>query len=63
MFKASIRMARKGNLSHFELGMVVGARWAPLSIAQSADLLGLSYITISRAYRETLEENGQTGLG
>jgi len=30
----------KGDLSHFECGMVVGARRASLSISQSAHLLG-----------------------
>jgi len=32
---------------NFERGMVVGARWASLSISQSAQLLGFSHTTIS----------------
>ncbi len=43
---------RKGNLSDFEHGMVVGARRAGLSISKTADLLGFSHTTISRVYRE-----------
>jgi len=31
-------MGKKGDLSNFERGMVVGARWAGLSISQSAQL-------------------------
>ncbi len=39
-FKLSIRMGKKGDLSYFESGMVVGARRAGLSISKTADLLG-----------------------
>ncbi|KAF7659285.1 hypothetical protein LDENG_00000380 [Lucifuga dentata] len=45
-------MGKKGDLSDFECGMVVGARRAGLSIAETADLLGFSRTTISRVYRE-----------
>ncbi len=38
-FKPSIRMCKKGDLSDFEHGIVVGARWAGLSISKTADLL------------------------
>ena len=38
-FKPSIRMGKKGDLSDFERGMVVGARRAGLSISKTADLL------------------------
>jgi len=41
-------MGNKGDLSNFECGMVVGARWVGLSILQSAQLLGFSHTTISR---------------
>jgi len=51
-FKPSIRMGKKGDLSDFECGMVVGARRAGLSISKTADLLGFSRTTISRVYRE-----------
>ncbi len=51
-FKPSIRMGKKGILSDFESGMVVGARRAGLSISKTADLLGFSRTTISRVYRE-----------
>ncbi len=42
-FKPSIRMGKKGDLSDFECGMVVGARRAGLSISKTADLLGFSH--------------------
>ncbi len=45
-------MGKKGDLSDFERGMVVGARRAGLSISKTADLLGFSHNTISRVYRE-----------
>ncbi len=45
-------MGKKGDLSDFERGMVVGARRAGLSILKTADLLGFSRTTISRVYRE-----------
>ncbi len=32
-------MGKKGDLRDFERGMVVGARWAGLSISKTADLL------------------------
>ncbi len=50
--KTSIRMGKKGDLSDFERGMVVGARRTGLSISKTADLLGFSHTTISRVYRE-----------
>uniref|UniRef100_A0A9J7XG80 Tc1-like transposase DDE domain-containing protein n=1 Tax=Cyprinus carpio carpio TaxID=630221 RepID=A0A9J7XG80_CYPCA len=40
----------------FERGMVVGARQGGLSISKTADLLGFSHTTISRAYRESSEK-------
>ncbi len=40
-------MGKKGDLSDFERGMVVGA-----SISKTADLLGFSRTTISRVYGE-----------
>ncbi len=45
-------MGKKGDLSDYEGGMVVGARRAGLSISKTADLLGFSRTTISRDYRE-----------
>ncbi len=45
-------MGKKGDLSDFERGMVVGARRSGLSISTTADLLGFSHTTISRVYRE-----------
>ncbi len=49
-------MGKKGDLSDFECGMVVGARRAALSIYKTADLLGFSRTTISRVYRERSEK-------
>ncbi|MBN3306176.1 ENTK Enteropeptidase, partial [Amia calva] len=49
-------MGKNGDLSNFERGMVVGARRAGLSISQSAQLLGFSRTTISRVYKECVED-------
>ncbi len=55
-FKPSIRMGKKGDLSDFELGMVVGVRRAALSSSKTADLLEFPHKTISRVYREWSEK-------
>lgn len=39
-------MGNRGYLSNFECGMIVGG----VNIAETADLLGSSYTTISRVY-------------
>ncbi len=49
-------MGKKGDLSDFARGMVVGARRAGLSISKTADLLGYSRTTISCVYREWSEK-------
>ncbi len=49
-------MGKKGDLSDFECGMVVGARRAALSISKTADLLGFPRTTTSRVYRESENE-------
>ena len=54
-------MGKKGDLSDFERGMVVGARRTGLSISKTADLLGFSHTTISRVYRELSEKEKISG--
>ena len=49
-------MGKKGDLSDFDHGTVIGARLADLSISETADLLGFSHTTISRVYREWSEK-------
>ncbi len=49
-------MRKKGDLSDFERGLVVGVRRTGLSISKTADLLGFLHITISRVYREWSEK-------
>ncbi len=49
-------MGKKGDLSDFERGMVVGARRAGLSISKTADLMGFPHTTISRVHSECSEK-------
>lgn len=51
-FKQGIRTEKKGDLSKFGCGMIVGARRIDLSISESVDLLGFSHTDISRGYGE-----------
>uniref|UniRef100_A0A9J8DBA5 Transposase Tc1-like domain-containing protein n=1 Tax=Cyprinus carpio carpio TaxID=630221 RepID=A0A9J8DBA5_CYPCA len=53
---------KKGDLSNFERGMVVGARQAGLSISQSAELLELSRTSISRVYKEWCEKGKTSSM-
>ncbi len=48
-------MGKKGDLSDFEHGMVVGQK-LHLVISKTADILGFSRTTISRVYRERSEK-------
>ncbi len=45
-------MGKKGDLSDFERGMVVGARRASLSISKTADLLAFSHAQPSLGFTE-----------
>ncbi len=49
-------MGKKGDLSDFECGMVVGARRTGLGISKTASLLGFLCTTISWVYREWTEK-------
>ncbi len=50
-------MGKKGDLSGFEHGMIVGARRAGLSFfSKTADLLGFLHTTISSVYSERSEK-------
>ena len=44
-FKPSIRVEKKGDVSHSKPGMVVSARWADLP--EAADNVGFTHITIT----------------
>jgi len=48
-------MGKKGDLSNFECGMVVGVRRVGLSISQSAQLLGFSRTTIFRVTKNDVK--------
>jgi len=60
--KLMVRMGNKGDLSNFECGMAVGARWGDLSISQSAQLLGFSHTTMSRVYKEWCEKRKTSSM-
>lgn len=47
-------MSTKMGLSEFECGMVAGVRRSGLTASETADLLGVSHMTISRAEKEQI---------
>ncbi len=49
-------MGKKGDLSDFECGMVVGARRDGLSISKTAVLLVFSHTTISRVLQRMVQK-------
>lgn len=51
-FTSNSRMRKKHDLSDFDCGMDVGARWLGLGISGTADLLGFSVMKVSRLYTE-----------
>lgn len=52
-------MANKGDLTDFERGVVVAARWVGLNISETPNILGyfFPFTTISKAYRENPKTN------
>lgn len=55
-------MRKKVDLSHFECGLVVGARPAGLNILETANL-GFSHTTISIVYRDWCEKEQISSSG
>ena len=49
-------MGKKCDLSNFDRGIIVGARWAGLSSSVTVDLLGFSHTTVSREKQKTSSE-------
>lgn len=52
MFKSNIRMGKECYLCDFDHGMVVGARWACLSMSKTVDLLVFKCTVVSQVYTE-----------
>jgi len=55
-------MGKKGDLSNFEHGMVVGARRTGLSVLQFDQLLGFSRTAICRVYKEWFEKGKTSSM-
>lgn len=53
-------MKKKGDLSDFDSGLAVSARWDGLNISDSADLLGFHCTTNSKGYRVWTEYSNTT---
>lgn len=60
VFTSNIRMQEKCQVSDFDRGIVVDARWAGLSISEHFNFLGFSSMTVSKLYTERCEKQNKT---
>jgi len=57
------KLRKNGDLSDYECGMVVSVRWAGLSVSETADLLGFTYITIWSENEKISSERASRSVG